>query len=191
MADFSVSNIANLQALSSMLNPKEDSSDDDMPESGPTAYTPASIGPKKVDKAEDKPMNKKDSKSIWDEEEIPASTLFEDDDDGRPQPEYDISYKQKVSSEDMFLGSTGKNPSSACCESLVIKINLPDTKMKDVELQVKEHVLDCRSDKYKLILPLPHPVDPDKGSAKFDSATHKLIITLSMKREYDFINFQG
>ncbi|XP_039255465.1 dynein axonemal assembly factor 6-like [Styela clava] len=190
MADLSVSNISNLQALSNMLNPKEDSSDDDMPESGPSAYTPASIGPtKKVSSTE--PLNKKDSQAIWDEEEVLTSTLYQDDDDGRPQPEFDISYKQKVSSEDMFLGSTGKNPSSACCESLVIKIKLPDTKMKDVDLQVKEHVLDCRSDKYKLILPLPHPVDPDKGSAKFDSATHTLVVTLSMKREYDFINFQG
>ena len=60
---------------------------------------------------------------------------------------YDISYKQKVSTEDMFLGMGSKNPSSACCEDMIIRIELPGCSMKDVELDVKENYLDCRCPK--------------------------------------------
>ena len=60
---------------------------------------------------------------------------------------YDISYKQKVTSEDMFLGMSGKNPSTACCEDMIVKIELPGCNMKDVELDVKQTTLDCRSKK--------------------------------------------
>lgn len=193
MADYSVANISSLHALSSMLNPKEDSSDDeDKPDTHLPSMTPGSIGPPKKSETKATPYSKKsDSKDIWDEDEVPETTSFEDTDDGRPQPEYDITYKQSVSSEDMFLGTTGKNPSSACCEYLVVKITLPDTKMQDVDLQVKEHILDCRTSKFKLVLPLPHPVNPDGGSAKWDGQKHILAVTLAMKREYDFLNFQG
>lgn len=195
MADLSSSNIANLQLLSDMLKPpgNDFSDDDDMPESGAASYNPGSIGPKQTSKDTSKQSiyAKKDTKDIWDDEEVPSSTMFEEDGDDRPQPEYDISYKQKVTSEDMFLGTTGKNPSSACCENLIIKISLPNTKMSEVDLQVKEHVLDCRSPKFKLVLPMPHPVDPESGSAKWDPKDSKLVVTLLMKREYDFINFQS
>lgn len=60
---------------------------------------------------------------------------------------YDISYQQKVSSEDMFLGTSGKNASSACCENMIVKIVLPEANMSDVNLDVKEKILDCRTDK--------------------------------------------
>jgi len=47
----------------------------------------------------------------------------------------------------MFLGMSGKNPSSACCEDMIIKIRLPNTIMRDVELDVKETFLMCRTPK--------------------------------------------
>lgn len=47
----------------------------------------------------------------------------------------------------MFLGLSGKNQSSACCEDMVININLPEHKMKDVDLDIKENYLTCMSPK--------------------------------------------
>lgn len=38
---------------------------------------------------------------------------------------HDIVYKQAVGSSDAFLGMSGKDPSSACCEALVVRIRLP------------------------------------------------------------------
>ena len=34
---------------------------------------------------------------------------------------YDIVYRQAVSSEDMYLGMSGRNPSSAGCEEMVVR----------------------------------------------------------------------
>ena len=98
--------------------------------------------------------------------------------------------KQKVTSEDMFLGMSGKNPSSACCEEMVIKIQLPDSKMKDVDLDIKSDSLDCCTPKYRLLLPLPHPVNPKLGKAQWNPESFTLEVTLVMQREYDYINFQ-
>ena len=46
---------------------------------------------------------------------------------------YDVMFKQKVTSNDIFLGMSGKNPSTACCEDLLVsgKENL----QKDFKLQ--------------------------------------------------------
>ena len=41
----------------------------------------------------------------------------------------------------------------------------------------------------RLGLHLPHPVDSESCSAKWDSKECNLIVTMSMKRELDYINF--
>ena len=42
----------------------------------------------------------------------------------------------------------------------------------------------------RLLLPLPHPVDPKSGHAKWNGNDEMLEVTLAMSREYDFVNFQ-
>ena len=90
-----------------------------------------------------------------------------DYDDPRPQPEYDMVFRQAVGAEDVFLGMGGKNPTTASCEELVvremwfinthrhlftvifpvhqIKIKLPGISINDVDLDVTETFLDCRT----------------------------------------------
>lgn len=55
----------------------------------------------------------------------PAWAHEEDVDDGREQPEYEFRYKQQVTTSDNFLGMSGKDPSSTCCEHLVLVVQLP------------------------------------------------------------------
>lgn len=38
---------------------------------------------------------------------------------------HEFLYKQAVAATDAFLGMSGKDPSSACCEALVVRIQLP------------------------------------------------------------------
>jgi hypothetical protein len=40
---------------------------------------------------------------------------------------YDFRYKQSVTTSDNFLGMSGKDPSSTCCEQLVVVLQLPQT----------------------------------------------------------------
>ena len=184
-----------LVRLSSLLNPdKSDDDDDDMPDSSYASLGPGNIGSKSKKSTENvsTPYAKKadtNSDDIWNSEEVQEGSIFNQD-DPRIAPQYDLVLKQKVTSEDMFLGMSGKNPSSACCEEMVIKIVLPDSKMSDVDLDIKADTLDCCTPKYRLLLPLPHPVDPKLGKAQWHPDKFTLEVTLVMRREYDYINFQ-
>ncbi|XP_028329332.1 protein PIH1D3-like [Gouania willdenowi] len=186
------SSVQNLQALSALLSPQQEEdkdlvmNGDRLAQLGPNNFGPAR---KQDDKASTSIMEK-NCKDIWSEDEVEESCQYEDLADPRPQPEYEIILKQCVGTEDLFLGLSGKNPSSMCCEFMQVKIQLPDTKSSDVVLDVKEKFLDLRTPKYKLGLHLPHPIHSQEGKAQFFSEREELEVTLLMKRPLDLINMQ-
>jgi predicted DNA-binding WGR domain protein len=47
--------------------------------------------------------------------------------DDRPEPECELMYKQHVGTEDVYLGLSDKDPSSNHCDSILVKVHLPDT----------------------------------------------------------------
>ncbi|XP_071347694.1 dynein axonemal assembly factor 6 [Trachinotus anak] len=197
MERLEVSSAQHLQALSALLSAQQDGDgdDDDEEESkNVTAYAqlgPGHIGPPpKKDKEESTAYVKKNSKDIWNEEEVAEGSQYDDLADPRPQPEYEIILKQSVGTEDLFLGLSGKDPSSMCCEAMLVKIKLPDAKATDVVLDVKEKFLDLRTPKYKLGLHLPHPIHSQEGKAKFFTDREELEVTLLLKRSTDFIKIQ-
>ncbi|KAA3678207.1 uncharacterized protein DEA37_0012480 [Paragonimus westermani] len=130
----------------------------------------------------------RDPSAIWDAEEVPEGNEFEDIYDPRPQPEYELIYKQAVTMEDIYLPLGMKNPTTASCEFLVAKIKLPGCKKEDIMLDVKEKFLDLRVPQYKLGLHLPNPVDPDSSRAEWIEEKHILEVTMRNKREFDFMN---
>nr|XP_033505867.1 protein PIH1D3 [Epinephelus lanceolatus] len=190
MECFGVSSVQNLQALSALLSTLQDNDDEDCENVPACAHLgPGHIGPpSKKDKEESAAYVRKTSKDIWSEEEVAEGSQYDDLDDPRPQPEYEIILKQSVGTEDLFLGLNRKDPSSMCCEAMLVKIKLPDTKATDVALDVKEKFLDLRTLKYKLGLHLPHPVHSHGGKAQFFSEREELEVTLLMKRPMDFVN---
>ncbi|KAJ3328330.1 Protein pih1d3 [Blyttiomyces sp. JEL0837] len=109
---------------------------------GNALANPGSIGPSqaqiKVKQAEEE-KKKKAEKDIWDEDEVEEVV---DTDDGRPQPEYTVTFRQKVSSEDMYLQMNGKNPSIEHSDEIVVKIYLPDEKLKDIQLTCTTNMVD-------------------------------------------------
>ncbi|KAM6948665.1 dynein axonemal assembly factor 6 [Aplochiton taeniatus] len=134
------------------------------------------------------PYAKKHTKDIWNEEEVTEGSQYDDLTDPRPQPEYEIVLKQNVGTEDLFLGMSRKDPSSMCCEGMIVKVKLPGTKATDVVLDVKEKFLDLRTPKYKLGLHLPHLVHHQNGKAQFYSEREELEVSLHMNRILDSIN---
>jgi len=140
---------------------------------------PGDIGPKKEKK---KPNEKKQNMSndIWDVEEVPEENLsWEDEGDERPEPEYTVAYKQRVGSEDVFLGINGRDPGSHCCEDLVIKIKLPGVDSLDmISLDVTKNTLRVSTPKERLAMYLPTEVKDKDGNAKWDSDRDTLELTL-------------
>lgn len=126
-----------------------------------------------------------DDKAIWTEEDVKLELDDNDDGDGRPSPEFEIMYKQKITTGDVYLGMSMKDASSQSCEEMTIVIELPDTKFKDVSLDVTRNRLLCRSPKWKLLLDLPHPCNSDDGTAKFDSDKSQLRVTVPIIQDED------
>ncbi|XP_029463204.1 protein PIH1D3 [Rhinatrema bivittatum] len=190
---------ASLQALANLLSPN--AKDEDFDSEQPQAFSstsPEHIGQAKnayskgkgnqteVVASEEKCVNESD---IWTVEEVPEGSELDDLWDPREQPEYEIVFKQRVGTEDIFLGMSRRDVSTACCEDMLIKIKLQDTKLADITLDIRDKFLDLRTPKNKLGLFLPHPVDSKNGKAHFLSEKQILEITLPMQRDFDFINF--
>ncbi|XP_075875812.1 dynein axonemal assembly factor 6 isoform X2 [Nelusetta ayraudi] len=190
MESFSVSSAQNIEALSALLSNQQDDEDEELENVSATARLgPGDIGPqRKKEKEVSNAYLKKNSKDIWSEEEVTEGSQYDDLSDPRPLPEYDIILQQSVGTEDVFIGLSGKDPSSMCCEAMLVKVKLPGTKATDVVLDVKEKFLDLRAPKYKLGLHLPYPIHSDKGKAQFFSEREELEVTLMVKHSLDFIN---
>ncbi|BFZ14850.1 hypothetical protein BsWGS_17889 [Bradybaena similaris] len=170
-------------------DPEKSDSEDDMPSSGTLSKLgPSDIGPAKRNEVETtNPVP--NNKDIWSEAEVPEGSEYDSLYDPRPQPEYDIVYSQAVGSEDVFLQMGNKTPMTSSCENIVVKIKLPETKVAEVELDIRPKFLDCRTPNFKLGLHLPHPVDEKSGKAQWDATRETLIVTLHLCREYDMFNF--
>lgn len=86
------------------------------------------------------------SKAIWDVDEVPTldDALFSKG-DTRKRPQYDVLFKQRVGAEDVYLGMSGKTPSSVDCEAFVVKIVLPGAALADIDLDVTEERICVQS----------------------------------------------
>uniref|UniRef100_A0A6G1RHC3 PIH1 domain containing 3 n=1 Tax=Hypotaenidia okinawae TaxID=2861861 RepID=A0A6G1RHC3_9GRUI len=143
----SISSGSSLQSLAKLLcdAQEEDDDDDKVPHSSLSTMTPGGIGPVKKETTGSSQVKSESNKAIWNMEEVPEGSEFDDTWDLREQPEYQILFKQSVGTEDVFFGMSRKDPSTACCEDVVIKIKLPETKYSDITLDIQDKVLDLRT----------------------------------------------
>eukprot|EP00775_Hariotina_reticulata_P006998 gene6998-7212_t len=81
----------------------------------------------------------RDNNDIWTAEELECSAADNDFDldDGRHIPEFEFKYKQSITTADNFLGMSGKDPSSNCCEELLVQVQLPQSvSAADMDLDI-------------------------------------------------------
>ncbi|GIL55027.1 hypothetical protein Vafri_10693 [Volvox africanus] len=174
---------AEFQALSKLIKDPEDADNTPAPESV-SRPTPGTIGPKELLNVKvAAPKARHDAKEIWREDEL-EDAVEDDYDDGRQVPSYEFLYKQAVDTADNFLGMSGKDPSSTCCEDLVLRVELPEAAgAAELDLDVKDTYLKLSSPHYKLSIHLPHKVDGERGKAKWDASKKVLSVTLRIVRE--------
>lgn len=142
-------------------------------------------------KTDEKPIPEKLKTEIvdsWLEEQQKEDELLLE---SRKIPNYRMSYKQAVGTEDLFLQMGNKTSSTISCEEILISIELPDetVPVDQMDLDITENEIDLKTPIYRLKIPLVHPIDPDLGNAKYDPEAKLLTLTLKMKREFDFVNF--
>lgn len=138
---------------------------------------------KKIDKNNETPKSFEE----WEEMQKNDEEIL----DTRKTPEYKISYKQAVTTEDIYLQMGLKTPATASCEDMIIDIELPEETVgiDRMGLELLEDSVDLKTPVYRLKLNLPHKVAPAKSRAQFDIDNKILKLTLKLNREYDFVNF--
>ncbi|XP_077321338.1 dynein axonemal assembly factor 6 isoform X3 [Lithobates pipiens] len=142
---------SSIQALCDLLHsPSEEEEEIESHCPSSSAFAgPGDIGfVKKIQQNISTSETEKDGKDIWHESEVKEGAEFDDFLDPREKPEYEILFKQRVRSEDIFLGLSRKDPSTACCEDMVIRIHLSDTKVSDVSLDVRKKYINLCTPKY-------------------------------------------
>ncbi|XP_012368553.2 protein PIH1D3 [Octodon degus] len=188
-----ISSISALQALSNLLYPEEEvdfDSEQSNCSSSIGAMNPGNIGPSKVEELKViAQASDENSEDIWTPEEVPEGAEYDDMWDVREIPEYEIIFKQPVGTEDVYLGLTRKDSSTACCQELVVKIKLPNTNPSEIQIDIQEMVVDLRTPNKKLLVNLPQPVECSSAKALYIAENETLEVTMTMKREFDFINF--
>jgi hypothetical protein len=132
------------------------------------------------------PKKKINSKDIWRDEEIPTEDqllAINSTGSSLPSPQFEFRYKQTVGTEETFFGLSDKTPGSFDCTHLIIKIHFPNSKMKDLDLDVTKNRIKAESRHHRLFTYLPVNVYPDKGDAKFDSKKEVLTISLAIDND--------
>ncbi|KAL5281303.1 PIH1D3 family protein [Megaselia abdita] len=187
-------NTGYLKSLQDLLNPKRedqsstDDSDDEEVERKPLLGCIKKDVEKKVeDKIVSKELKPETVDSWLDKQQNEDELLLE----SRKVPNYKMSYKQAVGTEDLFLQMGNKTSSTISCEDIIISIELPEetVPVEQMDLDITENEIDLQTPIYRLKIPLVHGIDPDLGNAKYDSEIKLLTLTLKLKREYDFVNF--
>ncbi|RLN50879.1 hypothetical protein BBJ29_001567 [Phytophthora kernoviae] len=85
-------------------------------------------------------IHQEDPKAIWAMDEVPSDDEDDDTFDTRTRPKFEVLYKQSVMTEDVFLGLSDKDPSSAHCEAMVVRVECPNHRLEDIELDVKRNL---------------------------------------------------
>jgi hypothetical protein len=122
-----------------------------------------------------------DPNAIWGQEEIDGHDP-DFDDDGRVVPEYDILYKQQVGSEDVFLGMSGKTPMTSDCNFMVVRIKLPGSQLKNIDLNVEKQKIVVQDPTYRLATYLPYSAKDKEGKAQWLAEKDVLSVTLPIDR---------
>ncbi|XP_075161381.1 dynein axonemal assembly factor 6-like [Haematobia irritans] len=202
-------NVENLRLLRNLLNPEENSKadDSDLEEEGEPLVqqqlNPANLGPQskqiKATRTIDSPYaplkdddiiakNKPSTLEEWQQQqELDDLNAL----DNRKTPEYTMTYRQAVGTEDIYLQMGNRTNASASCEDLILEIFLPgdSTPADKMSLSITATQLDLATPMYCLKLPLTQRVNVDRCRAKYDKDLEKLILTLRLQRELDFVNF--
>ena len=189
---FSYSDIMGLNNLLNGGKEEEDESNKFYSNETQSTLNPGNIIGGKKEKSEVAPPNTKiESKynhrmltkqknEIWTDKDFIEDNLKED---GRPKPKYEILYRQNVTTEDIYLGLSEKDPSSNSCDQLIMKVYLPNTNLKEIGLEVREQSIHLTTPQYLLNHILQYKVFKDKTEAKWDKNKGILQLTFFVKKK--------
>lgn len=175
-------NMDNITALSNMMQESAEAQQEQEQQVAPMALNNTTVVTSRSKKKSEAEL----SKEIWLESEIPTEDMLvakASKSNQLPAPKFEFRYKQAVGTEDTYLGMSDKSPGSFDCTHLVVKVHFPNSKMRDLDLDVTKNRIKVESRTLRLFTYLPVNVFHEKGSAKFDTKKEVLTITLPIDDE--------
>lgn len=121
---------------------------------------------------------------VWEPNEV--KDLPVEKNESRPRPEFEIVYKQQVGTEDVYLGMSNKDPSSVHCQSLVLKIKLPGTKLAEISCDVNPRSVLLQTPKHFLHHHFNHEVKDKDAKAKWVNDKEELHVEVPVIPYLDF-----
>jgi hypothetical protein len=136
---------------------------------------------------------KKKKDDVWVDEDLKAGSgvVVKTKGDDRLEPKYDILLRQDLGAQDMYLNLGDRDPGSDHCDTLVVKVQMPDTELKNISLEVLDDRILIQAPKYRLNVALPHKVKKDDGKAEWEKLKATLKITLPIQQERKYIKNIG
>lgn len=99
---------------------------------------------------------------------------------------FESLYRQRVGTEDVFLGINGSDPSSNCCQEITYKIELPNTVLKDIQIDLNDKQMVVQTKDYYLCQYFQYKTDLKGTKAKFISDKGILELVIPIVRNDDF-----
>merc|ERR1719488_137066 len=132
-------------------------------------------------------QKKKDD--VWVDEDLKAGSgvVVKTKGDDRVEPKYDILLRQDLGAQDMYLNLGDRDPSSDHCDTIVVKVQMPDTELKNISLEVLDDRILVQAPKYRLNLALPHRVKKDDGKAEWEKLKQTLKVTVPVDVQVKYI----
>ncbi len=132
--------------------------------------------PQSVDVAPKAVQTKKSD--IWDDADIEQKDAVIHD--SRAVPEHEIVFHQTLSASEAYGGFGMMTPASADSDALNVVIQLPGEDASSIDVDVTATNLALHSTRYRLVIPLPQPVDESATKAKWDASKEQLTVTVKL-----------
>ncbi|EAR98074.1 pre-RNA processing PIH1/Nop17 protein (macronuclear) [Tetrahymena thermophila SB210] len=134
-------------------------------------------GQKSATVPEEKPKKKEYTKNdIWVDDEVKDLPVLQND--SRKRPEIETMFKQRVGTEDVYFGMNNMDPTSTKCQELLVKVFMPNTRFKEVQLDINSTAMVVQSPDFYVHHIFPYPVKDKDGKAQW--ITDKCILQLTL-----------
>ncbi|KAG9397138.1 hypothetical protein J8273_1047 [Carpediemonas membranifera] len=135
------------------------------------------IAPKPVPAPSTESKPKPKSNAIWEDETeiMQADSVITD---SRMVPSYEMVYNQSISAAEMYGGFEMLTSATEDCQAVDYIVSMPGEDPSTLDIDVTATHLSVMSRRYRLVLPLAHPVVESGTKARWDKGREAVVITV-------------
>ncbi len=91
-----------------------------------------------------------------------------------------VLFRQQVNPEDVYLGLSDIDPSSSKCQSLLLKVKLPGTHLREIQTDIEGSKFWLQTPSYNLLYYVPYEFDKNNVNAKWVKDKEELHVDIKI-----------